>query len=97
VMFKVSLKLARRSTTLLSTLGEDQSTEISKQDKRKRIKKLKKVTKKKAAEKKKKGDQLKPRTIGPNEMAVLEMRTGVKATKDHENSDDSDSDLDDLM
>jgi hypothetical protein len=96
-MFKVSLKLARRSTTLLSTLGEDQSSEISKKDKRKRINKLKKVTKKKAAEKKKKGNQLKPRTIGPNEMAVLEMRSGTKMKNDGENSDDSDSELDDLM
>jgi hypothetical protein len=93
-MQKVSLKLARRATTLLSTLDQDQKPTISKKDKRK----LKKESKKKSKDKKKQLQAVKPRTIGPNELAVLQMRTGISIKKDKEGSDDSDmSDYDDLM
>ena len=91
---KVSLKLARRSTTLLSTLDQEQKPKISKKDKRLRTKKSKKAAKFEA----KKLLEVKPRTIGPNELAVLQMRAGTQLVKDGSKSDDSDmSDYDDLM
>ena len=93
-MQKVSLKLARRSTTLLSTLDQEQKPVISKKDKRKR----KKLSKKKSQDKVRQLQAVQPRTIGPNELAVLQMRTGISLQKDQEKSEESDmSDYDDLL
>jgi hypothetical protein len=93
-MHKPSLKLARRSTTLLATLDPDHSASLSSKDKRKRQKKFKKMEQRRQSDNK---PQI-PKTIGTNELAVLQMRSGGLISIASKSKDDSDSsDYDDLM